>query len=204
MSGRSPEQDKRMPATTKGAQRRAALLDAAEKILFESGYGELTMRAVAGTAQTRLGHVQYYFPSRTELIAAVLHRTLDRSLDRLAPLFADAAAHTPPDREGLIRQLLAEHDDPRLVRVYAELWALAGRDEAVAAVMRTFYSDYQEHVAELLRACNPTLSDTVCRARARVFTVLIEGASLFRSGIAAHRTDEADAELINTATALLD
>lgn len=45
---------------------------------------------------------------------------------------------------------------------------------------------------------------TVCQARARVFTVLIEGASLFRSGIAAHRTDEADAELINSATALLD
>ncbi|MGW3660056.1 TetR/AcrR family transcriptional regulator [Streptomyces sp. NPDC005151] len=204
MSERSPEQEKRTPATTKGAQRRAALLDAAEKILFESGYGELTMRAVAATAQTRLGHVQYYFPCRTELIAAVLRRTLDRSLDRLAPLFADAAAHAPPDTEGLIRQLLAEHDDPRIVRVYAELWALAGRDEAVAAVMRTFYSDYQDHVAGFLRARNPTLSDTVCQARARVFTVLIEGASLFRSGIAAHRTDEADAELINTATTLLD
>ncbi|MFJ8856504.1 TetR/AcrR family transcriptional regulator [Streptomyces sp. NPDC102437] len=203
MSERSPEQDKRTPATTKGAQRHAALLDAAEKILFESGYGELTMRAVAAEAQTRLGHVQYYFPSRTELIAAVLRRTLDRSLDRLTPLFVDAAAHTPPDTEGLIRQLLAEHDDPRLVRVYAELWALAGRDEAVAAVMRTFYSDYQNHAAGFLRARNPTLSDTVCQARARVFTVLIEGASLFRSGIAAHRTKETDTELINTATALL-
>lgn len=97
------------------------------------------MRAVAATAQTRLGHVQYCFPSRTELIAALLRRTLDRSLDRLAPLFVDAAAHIPPDTEGLVRQLLAEHDDPRLVRVYAELWALAGRDEAVAAVTRAFY-----------------------------------------------------------------
>ncbi|MFE1405344.1 TetR/AcrR family transcriptional regulator [Streptomyces sp. NPDC058770] len=204
MSGRSPEQGKWTPTTAKGAQRRAALLDAAEKILFESGYGELTMRAVAATAQTRLGHVQYYFPSRTELIAAVLRRTLDRSLDRLAPLFADAAEHTPPDIEGLIRQLLAEHDDPRLVRVYAELWALAGRDEAVAAVTRTFYGEYQDHVAGFLRARNPTLPVTVCQARARVFTVLIEGASLFRSGIAAHRTEEADAELINAASALLD
>ncbi|MFF9654135.1 TetR/AcrR family transcriptional regulator [Streptomyces sp. NPDC014622] len=204
MSGRSPEQGKRTPTTTKGAQRRAALLDAAEKILFESGYGELTMRAVAATAQTRLGHVQYYFPSRTDLIAAVLRRTLGRSLDRLAPLFAGTAEHTPPDTEGLIRQLLAEHDDPRLVRVYAELWALAGRDEAVAAVTRTFYGEYQDHVAGFLRARNPALPDTVCQARARVFTVLIEGASLFRSGIAAHRTEEADAELINTAGALLD
>ncbi|MFG2631459.1 TetR/AcrR family transcriptional regulator [Streptomyces sp. NPDC048473] len=203
MSDRSPGQEKRTATTSKGAQRRAVILDAAEKILFESGYGELTMRAVAVAAQARLGHVQYYFPSRTELIAAVLRRTLDRSLDRLGPLFADAATHTPPDAEGLVCQLLAEHDDPQLVRVYAELWALAGRDEAVAAVLRTFYGDYQDHVARFLRARNPALLDTVCQARASVFTVLIEGAALFRSGITAHRTEAADAELITTATALL-
>ncbi|MEV5204307.1 TetR family transcriptional regulator [Streptomyces sp. NPDC053720] len=203
MSKRPPEQEKPTATTAKGAQRRAAILDAAEQILFESGYGELTMRAVAATAQTRLGHVQYYFPSRTELIAAVLRRTLDRSLDRLAPLFTNATAHTPPDAEGLVRQLLAEHDDPRLVRVYAELWALAGRDEPIATVLRTFYGDYQDHVAGFLRARIPALPDTVCQARARVFTVLIEGAALFRSGIAAQRTEAADAELIKTATALL-
>lgn len=203
MSDRSPEEDGRAATTAKGARRRAALLDAAERILFESGYGGLTMRAVAATARTRLGHVQYYFPSRTDLIAAVLRRTLDRALDRLAPLFAEAAEHTPPDTEGLIRQLLAEHDDPRLVRVYAELWALAGRDEAVSAVTRAFYGEYEAHVVGFLRARDPALSDTVCRARARVFTMLIEGASLFRSGIAARRTEETDAELIATATALL-
>ncbi|MCX5446364.1 TetR/AcrR family transcriptional regulator [Streptomyces nigrescens] len=203
MSERSPGQEKRTATTTKGAQRRAAILDAAEKILFESGYGELTMRAVAVTAQTRLGHVQYYFPSRSELIAAVLRRTLNRTLDRLAPLFAEAATHTPSNAEGLVRQLLSEHDDPQLVRVYAELWALAGRDEAVAVVLRTFYGDYQNHVARLLRTHDPSRPDTVCQARANVFTMLIEGAALFRSGIAAHRTEAADAELINTATALL-
>ncbi|MEL5953523.1 TetR family transcriptional regulator [Streptomyces sp. CLV115] len=203
MSERSPEQEKRTATTPKGAQRRTLILDAAEQILFESGYGELTMRAVAVTAQTRLGHVQYYFHSRTELIAAVLRRTLDRSLDRLAPLFTDAAMHTSSDTEGLVRQLLAEHDDPQLVRVYAELWALAGRDEAVAAVLRSFYGDYQDHVARLLRTRNPALPETLCQARARVFTVLIEGAALFRSGITAQRTEAADAELINTATALL-
>ncbi|MFJ7255609.1 TetR/AcrR family transcriptional regulator [Streptomyces sp. NPDC098085] len=203
MNDPSPEQEKRTATTTKGAQRRALILNAAEKILFESGYGELTMRAVAVTAHTRLGHVQYYFPSRTELIAAVLRRTLDRSLDRLAPLFADAATHTPPDAERLVRQLLAEHDDKQLVRVYAELWALAGREEAVAEVLRTFYVDYQDHVARFLRARNPSLSDTVCQARANVFTVLIEGAALFRSGIAAHRTEAADAELVNAAVGLL-
>ena len=102
-----------------------------------------------------------------------------------------------------MRQLLSEHDDPQLVRVYAELWALAGRDEAVAVVLRTFYGDYQNHVARLLRTHNPALPNTVCQARANVFTVLIEGAALFRSSITAHRTEAADAELINTATALL-
>jgi AcrR family transcriptional regulator len=184
--------------TVKGTQRRAELLDAAEKILCESGYAALTLRAVASTAAVRLGHLQYYFPARADLVAAVLQRTLARSLERLAPLLTPAAAP-----EVLVRRLLSEQDDPDLVRMYAELWALAGRDEAVAAVMRGFYDDYRAHVAALIRTREPSLPDADCQARAGVFTMLIEGAALFRSGLAAHRSAGTDAELVAVAAGLL-
>ncbi|AEW98549.1 TetR/AcrR family transcriptional regulator [Streptantibioticus cattleyicolor] len=198
----APEQ--RPAATGKGARRRAELLDAAERILHESGYPELTMRAVAALARTRLGHLQYYFPTRSALVAAVLRRTLDRSLDRLTPLLDGGAAGTPPDPEGVVRRLLTEHDDPRLVRVYAELWALAGRDETVAEVVRAFYRDYRDQVAAFVRARDPGLPEATCQARAEVFTMLLEGASLFRSGITAHRAERTDAQLTAVAAALLD
>ncbi|GAB2581329.1 hypothetical protein GCM10027168_12530 [Streptomyces capparidis] len=188
--------------TGKGTERRARLLDTAERILAESGHTALTMRAVATAAGVRLGHLQYYFPSRADLVAAVLARALDRSLQRLAPLLAPAADGAPSP-EPLVRRLLAEQDDPRLVRTFAEVWAMAGRDEAVAEAVHGFYRDYQARVAAFIRSRDPGLPEERCRARAAVFTMLVEGASLFRSGVTAHRHDTTDTELVAVAAALL-
>ncbi|MFE6926331.1 TetR/AcrR family transcriptional regulator [Nocardia sp. NPDC057663] len=192
----------RVAGTDKGAQRRAQLLDIAEGILVRSGHAELTMRAVAAAAGVRLGHLQYYFRNHADLVAAVLDRTLQRSLRRLTPLLA--ATDTAVPAEELPRLLLAEQHDHDLVRIYAELWALAGRDDAVAAVVQSFYRTYEAHVAAVIRARHPELPELTCRVNARVFTILIEGASLFRSGIAATADDTTDLAIIATTTALLD
>lgn len=182
--------------TGKGARRRAELLDAAEEILQESGHADLSMRAVAAAAGVRLGHLQYYFPARADLVAAVLGRVLERSLERLRPSLTI-------DVGEMIRALLSEQEDPRSVRLFAEMWALAARDDEVAAAVRAFYRDYQAQVAAVLRARRPDLPGEICDARAQVFTMLIEGAALFRSGIAAHHSATTDTELITVAAALL-
>lgn len=224
--------------TGKGAQRRAALLDTAEELLVTAGSAELSMRAVAAAAGVRLGHLQYYFPSRADLVAAVLERVLTRTEQRLAPLLAPApdggggddgpgggsggggdggpgggSGRGPGGEEAgpdpavadarLVRALLADQDDPRLVRLFAEVWALAAGEESVAAVVRAFYRDYRDRVAAFVAARSPGLTPEECRARAQVFLMLVEGASLFRSGLAGERDPAADEELVRTARALL-
>ncbi|WP_067474620.1 TetR/AcrR family transcriptional regulator [Nocardia amamiensis] len=191
-------QPPRAARTTKGTKRRSGLLDIAERILVESGHGELTMRAVASAAEIRLGHLQYYFPNRGDLVTAVLNRALEQSLQRLTPLLT--ASQPVAD---LIRMLLAEQDDPRLVRIYTEVWALAARDESIAEAVRDFYQTYQEQVTHVIRTRNPAISDDICRTNARLFTMLIEGAALFRSGIADHADPATDNALIATAAAML-
>ncbi|MFI2607610.1 TetR family transcriptional regulator [Kitasatospora sp. NPDC018619] len=186
----------------KGAQRREELLDTAEELLVTTGGGELSMRAVAAAAGVRLGHLQHYFPTRTELVAAVLGRVLDRSVERLGPLL-DPARARDARLGGLLGALLAEHQDPRLVRLFAELWALAARDPAVAAAVRAFYTRYRELVAAFLAERHPGLAEEERRARARVFIMLVEGASLLRSGLAGTAEPATDAELLRTAEALL-
>lgn len=208
--------------TGKGAQRRAALLDTAEELLVTAGSAELSMRAVAAAAGVRLGHLQYYFPSRADLVAAVLERVLTRTEQRLAPLLAPApdggggddgpgggsggegAGPDPAVADArLVRALLADQDDPRLVRLFAEVWALAAGEESVAAAVRAFYRDYRDRVAAFVAARSPGLTPEECRARAQVFLMLVEGASLFRSGLAGERDPAADEELVRTARALL-
>ncbi|MFE6748890.1 TetR/AcrR family transcriptional regulator [Kitasatospora purpeofusca] len=186
----------------KGAERREALLDAAEEVLVTEGGPEWTMRAVAAAAGVRLGHLQYYFPTHADLVAAVLERVLRRSADRLAPLLsADAGA--PGATAGVVTTLLSEQEDARLMRLFAEVWALAARDTTVAAAVRGFYDDYRTQVTAFLARRRPDLPEEELRARAGVFIMLIEGASLFRSGVAGERDPATDEALVSTALALL-
>ncbi|MEK2493344.1 TetR family transcriptional regulator [Kitasatospora purpeofusca] len=186
----------------KGSERREALLDAAEEVLVAEGGPEWTMRAVAAAAGVRLGHLQYYFPTHAELVAAVLERVLRRSADRLAPLLsADSGA--PGAAAGVVTALLAEQEDARLMRLFVEVWALAARDTTVAAAVHGFYDDYRTQVTAFLARRHPDLPEEERRARAGVFIMLIEGASLFRSGVAGERAPATDEALVRTALALL-
>ncbi|MGW1765462.1 TetR/AcrR family transcriptional regulator [Streptomyces sp. NPDC002073] len=191
--------------TPKGHRRRTALLDAAERILATGGGAELTMRAVAAEAGVRLGHLQYYFPSRADLLAALLDGVLATALERVAALSADGPDAGPcPDAAAVLDTvLLADHDDPHLVRLFTEIWALAARDETAAAAVRAFYAGYAGHVAGFVARRDPGLPAADCRARAETFVMLMEGAALFRTGIAAHRSAATDAELRRVALGLL-
>ncbi|MFB6889570.1 TetR/AcrR family transcriptional regulator [Kitasatospora sp. NPDC056327] len=188
----------------KGVERREALLDAAEGVLVAEGGPELTMRAVAAAAGVRLGHLQYYFPTHADLVAAVLDRVLRRSAERLAPLLTPPEGSERTDHAGeVVTALLADQEDARLVRLFAEVWALAARDAAVAGAVRGFYGDYRDQVAAFLARRRPDLPEAAQQARAGVFIMLIEGASLFRSGVAGEREPATDDTLVRTALDLL-
>ncbi|MFJ6777722.1 TetR/AcrR family transcriptional regulator [Streptomyces yangpuensis] len=187
--------------TPKGHQRRTALLDAAEHILGSAGGAELTMRAVADAAGVRLGHLQYYFPSRSDLLAATLERILAASLTRVAaPAAAGDAAGDPA---AVLDVLLGDHDDPSLVRLFTEVWAMAAHDADAAAAVRAFYAAYAGHVARFVRDRSPRPDPGVALARAEVFVMLMEGAALFRSGVAGSASPATDAVLRHTLLGLL-
>ncbi|MFD9723097.1 TetR/AcrR family transcriptional regulator [Streptomyces sp. NPDC059072] len=185
--------------TPKGRQRRGALLDAAERILTSSGGAELTMRTVADEAGVRLGHLQYYFATRTELLAALLDRILAASLERVAGLTTAAGADLP----AVLDALLAEQQDPALMRLFTEVWAMAAHDGAAAEAVRGFYSAYAGHVAEFVVGRSPGLAPEAARARAEVFVMLMEGSSLFRSGVAGRPVPSSDAVLRRTLLGVL-
>ncbi|MFJ6483718.1 MULTISPECIES: TetR/AcrR family transcriptional regulator [unclassified Streptomyces] len=187
--------------TAKGRQRRTDLLDAAERVLTASGGAELTLRAVAEEAGVRLGHLQYYFPARSDLLSALLDRILAASLERVGALTVGQPHDI--DHEALLDAILSDHDDPRLVTLFTEVWALAAHDEAAAAAVRSFYDRYAMYVAAFVQDHEPGLSVAEARHRAEVFVMLMEGSALFRSGITGRRTVGTDARLRKAALALL-
>lgn len=194
---------------SKGALRRAALLDAAEEVLVTKGNANAAMRDFAAAAGVRVGHLQHYFPTRADLIRAVLERSLERSLHRLNDVTdVDLAPETAgglgmDESQRLLTALLREHSDMADVRMHLEIWALAASDEAAAGALRGFYSRYTAHVQGLVRRGRPELPDQEANAVAAAIVSLFEGAAVTRSDIAGLRTVPGDQAVIRTAQWLI-
>lgn len=194
---------------SKGAQRQAQLLDAAERVLTTRGNANAALRDFAAEAGVRIGHLQHYFPTRADLIRAVLDRAMARSLARLAEAAGPGAgdgterAVTREDTARMLEVLLAEHDDAGCVRLYREIWAIAGGDEPTAVVVRAFYSKYVDVVAELIACARTDVSEERRNALAEIVVSLLEGSSVVRSDIGVERSVEADRELVRTAVMLI-
>lgn len=78
-------------ATSRRETATTALLDAAERLLIETGYAGLTTRRVAAEAGVNHGLVHYYFGSMEELLLQVLERFTARLIERQTAMYeADA------------------------------------------------------------------------------------------------------------------
>ncbi len=89
-----------MAGYVRADERRAQLLQAAQRVLVRDGYDRLALRTVAAEADVRLSTLQYIFRTRTELVQAMAQNVLDES---------GFSAHEPRDR-GLAVELPAAMD----------------------------------------------------------------------------------------------
>lgn len=78
-------------AETANAQARhttaEALLDAAERLLIEVGYGELSSRRITDKAGQAHGSIRYHFGTLEDLVVAVVERTTERVVERQLAMY---------------------------------------------------------------------------------------------------------------------
>ena len=136
-------------ATSKRETATTALLDAAERLLIDAGYAELTTRKVAAEAGVNHGLVHYYFGSMEELLLQVLERFTDRLIERQTAMYEADAPFLDKWRTAM-RWL---EDDVRegYPKVWWELQAMAWNhpemrerlvqvDEVWRGVLRTYFA----------------------------------------------------------------
>jgi AcrR family transcriptional regulator len=102
-----------------------ALLDAAERLLVDSGHATITTRRLADEAGVNHGLVHYYFGSVDNLLVQALERFTDRLIARQRELYAADVPFVEKWRAAM-RYLVAE--DVRYEKVWLELQALAWND----------------------------------------------------------------------------
>ena len=103
-------------------QTEEAFLDAAERLLVQSGHAGLTTRAVASEAGANHGLVHYYFGSMENLLGRVLERFTERLIARQRAMYAAGDVPFIEKWRAAMRYLDA---DRSYQKVWYELQALA-------------------------------------------------------------------------------
>ncbi len=165
----------------KGRERIESILDAATRILIDEGYAELSTRKIAARAGIRPGHLQYYYPTKQDVVRGLLERYLERA----TIAFGERLASTAPTPEGRLEAaldgILRDQADSESARFFFELWALAARDPAVAEAMQGFYRASWRTLVDAFLGTEPALGRPRAERRAALLIAMLEGLSLFRS-----------------------
>ena len=135
------------------AERREAILAAAEKVFDANGYANTTIDAVAEAAAIAKGSVYNYFHSKRELFSQVFARAVaDADAEAQQTLLGGPSAARKLER-------LLDHWSERLGhynrigRLVLEFWATAAREEQqgeLASTFREMYARWRKQIEDIL------------------------------------------------------
>ena len=118
-----------MTATPARIEATDALLDAAESMLVDVGYGAITTRRLAERAGVNHGLVHYYFGSMEDLLLRVVERFTDQLIERQKAMYAADVPFIEKWRQAM--RYLDEDAESGYQKVWLEMQAMAWNNEAI-------------------------------------------------------------------------
>ena len=152
------------------SDKEALILDAVISLLASGGISAVSMRAVAKRAGVALGLMNYYFDSKTSLVAAALRRIGDED----AMLVTPESGLEPVEqlRHALRRVVEEEFLRPDYLGLRLQLWSLATVDPEFAAINQDAQLRYRNGLAGLVANATPGLAaDEVARRAADILVI---------------------------------
>ncbi len=142
------------------AKRRAAYVDAALRLIQAKGYEQLSVQDVIAEVGTSKGAFFHYFPSKAALLAAVVDRMVEVATVNVTPVAGDPHLRAVDKLQGIFSGIAQ--------------WKSAQPEfqpDAVAELVRTWYSDENSIVVERMRAA------TAARLTPLLVEILRQGAA---------------------------
>lgn len=168
----TPAPSHRAP-TARGQATRDRIVVAARTLALRSGPAGLGLRAVASEAGITLSNLQFHFSGVDEILRALLDAELAEASDSVQA----AVDACPQDPAGAaIEALLALQHAEGSARLFFSMWAVATTSPPLRAALHSFYDLWIARITGFRGERD--------EARAFLFVALVEGASLFRCGVA--------------------
>jgi AcrR family transcriptional regulator len=137
-------------AVAKKIETSTVLLEAAKKVLRQSGYAALSTRDVAAAAGVPLSQIHYHFGSKQGLVLALFEYLNAQLLDRQNALFGDPTLKLSEQWDKAC-DYLDDDISSGYVRVLQELIAASWADAEVAKVTRAGIKGWNDLITSLAR-----------------------------------------------------
>ena len=170
-----------MVANSQSNSRKTEIVKTAKSLLASKGEAGFSLRAVAAVVDIKLASLQYYFPTRSALIEAMLADTIDLYVRELQRATAQVAHDPVETLRASLRALtgVGAVVDEEEWRLEIHLWALALNDPSANAAMIKYNKTYIGALTELILHAVPDLEKEQAHKRAFAVASLQEGAMLF-------------------------
>lgn len=160
---------------TKGEERRISILSIAMEILLANGYAKLTMRGVAKKAGISLGNLQYHYPSRKELVQALLENFIEQTILKIQNQYSMENSSAAFRIDDIINIALHDQKSKDACTAIYEIWALSAHDEEASVILKSYYERYCSMMTELVQYLNPALKPEAAKRKAALLMSLFEG-----------------------------
>ncbi len=174
--------------TRKGEERRKQILEACKRVLAKEGCMRFQLRNVAIEAGLSLSNVQYYFPTKEELVRGLMDNIAEFYLQEAEEL-RGCDTETPIDRFlAMMDYLVNMIKDPEERYFWIQLWAFVGAsDPDKNKYLSEMYLTDIANIKNVLQDINPLLTKGVVQQRSTMIAAMVEGMMLM--------FDDADVDL---------
>ena len=165
----------------KYSERHDEILDVTINVLANEGYTSLSMRGIADRIGIHLSTLQYYFPTKRDLLKSTIEKsigTMVRMMDEI--ILSSSIAPEKVLRKALRIHLKACHD-PTIAKLFLALWGMSGHDEDVNFLLAEVYKKDCQRYSALIKKANPQLTKKDCENKAILILAQLEGLLLFIS-----------------------
>jgi TetR/AcrR family transcriptional repressor of uid operon len=163
------------------ADRRAEILNAAERCFIRSGFHQASMQDICAEAKMSPGNLYRYFPSKEAIIAGISERNRAEAAESFA------AVHAAPDFFAGLAELARHHLVERTaeeVGLCAEIMAESRRNPEIARLAQDAEREIRSGIVAMLRRAREAgeiRAGLDLDAVARVLMVLADGISWRRA-----------------------
>ncbi|MEP2987359.1 MAG: TetR/AcrR family transcriptional regulator [Parasphingorhabdus sp.] len=180
---------------SKGEKRRAEILATARTQLIECGYEGFSMREVAASLDTKLGHIQYYFSSKNKLLEAVIRDEFRVNLETAQTIVSEAADSEAVLGES-VRALIGQwYSEGKYI--YALMSFMALHNDGFRRLNDELNKEFYTVVGNILSAKDPSLSSSQISKKTKLITALMDG-GLLHLHISSHESETFMQDIIET------